>query len=600
MTAPGAFIAGRYRLVKRIATGGMGLVWEARDELLQRRVAVKQLLAQPGMSPDDTAMARNRVIREARITARLHHPHAVTLYDVVEQSGNPCLIMQYVPSRSLSSILQERGTLEPAVVARIGGEVASALAAAHEVGIVHRDVKPSNVLISPDGSAKLTDFGISHAAGDVNLTSTGMVSGTPAYLAPEVARGGMSGFPADVFSLGATLYTALEGAPPFGTDPNPMALLHRVASGEPIPPHRSGSLTPLLVRMLAVEPGDRPAMSEVAATLASLQNANPAMSEANGATLAGPARTRRVWPDEEGSVEENNVDESSDEPTPPAGVSALVPGFPARPIDPAPRRRRPVGAMFAGVLALLVTIGILIAWVVLGRGDSDRNATGQTGPSQSAASQPADSRPRTSPPTTGSSAGAVGRPSAPSKSPKSSVAAALPATKSTPTSTSTTVLAQHQTRAASKPATPSTSTSVAGRTVAATTSREGSAPKTTAHSTDPNQQTEAAGPATAGQLARAVEDYYALMPDNTDAGWSRLTEKFQTGTAHNRQYYENFWAGIDRVDISDAVGEPPNGAVATITYHFANGQVSVERTEYTLVRQDGIWKIDTSEVISAG
>ena len=143
-------------------------------------------------------------------------------------------------------------------VSRIGADLAAALQAAHSVGIVHRDVKPGNVLIAGDGSAKLTDFGISHAVGDVTLTSTGMVSGTPAYLAPEVARGGESGFAADVFSLGATLYACTEGTPPFGADANPMAVLHRVASGQMIPPRRSGSMTPLLLHMMASDPADRP------------------------------------------------------------------------------------------------------------------------------------------------------------------------------------------------------------------------------------------------------------------------------------------------------------------------------------------------------
>ena len=132
---------------------------------------------------------------------------------------------------------------------------------------MHRDVKPGNVLITDDGSAKLTDFGISHAAGDVTLTSTGMVSGTPAYLAPEVARGGTSGFAADVFSLGATMYASLEGTPPFGLDTNPMAVLHRVASGQLIPPKQSGPLTPLLLQMMAPNPADRPTMAEVSRAL---------------------------------------------------------------------------------------------------------------------------------------------------------------------------------------------------------------------------------------------------------------------------------------------------------------------------------------------
>src|ERR1700712_4821403 len=259
----GELIAGRYRLVNRIAVGGMGVVWEGRDELLARRVAVKQLLTQPGLSEADALLARNRVIREARITARLHHPNAVTIYDVVDDGDYPCLIMQFVPSSGLNALLRERGTLLPGQVARIGADLAAALHAAHQVGIVHRDVKPANVLITEDGTAKLTDFGISHAIGDVTLTSTGMVSGTPAYLAPEVARGGESGYAADVFSLGATMYAALEGAPPFGLDTNPMAVLHRVASGQLIPPKQSGPLTPLLLAMMAPNPADRPTMAEV-------------------------------------------------------------------------------------------------------------------------------------------------------------------------------------------------------------------------------------------------------------------------------------------------------------------------------------------------
>ena len=197
-------VGGRYRLIEQIAAGGMGSVWEAWDERLRRRVAVKQLHPPLGLSDADSQLASNRAMREARITARLHHAHAVPVYDVIDHDGMPCLIMQYLPSKSLQTLLTERGTLSIGEVARIGFEVAQALAAAHEAGIVHRDVKPGNVLIDAQGSAKITDFGISHAMGDITLTSTGMVTGTPAFLAPEVARGIESGFASDVFSLGAT------------------------------------------------------------------------------------------------------------------------------------------------------------------------------------------------------------------------------------------------------------------------------------------------------------------------------------------------------------------------------------------------------------
>ncbi|MGS0686313.1 serine/threonine-protein kinase [Nakamurella sp. GG22] len=328
MTAAGTMITGRYRLVQQLAVGGMGSVWEAWDELLQRPVAVKQLLTQPGSCPDDTA--RLRVIREARITARLHHPHAVTLYDVVEQDGHPCLIMQFVPSKSLSTVLRETGTLDIGVVTRIGADLASALTAAHRVGIVHRDVKPGNVLISEDGSAKLTDFGISHAVGDVSLTSTGIVTGTPAYLAPEVARGEPSGFPADVFSLAATMYAALEGFPPFGSDPNPMALLHRVASGRMLPPQQSGPLTPLLLRMLSTQPTDRPSMAEVLASLTS--------SAAAGQGGSAPADRQSA---EQATFRRTVAERAPERPPPPATPTLGLPAVAASTTEPEAQRRRP-------------------------------------------------------------------------------------------------------------------------------------------------------------------------------------------------------------------------------------------------------------------
>lgn len=267
-TGGGTVIAGRYRLVHRLAAGGMGTVWEGWDELLQRPVAVKALHPQPGLSEIDRDLATQRAMREGRLTARLHHPHAVPVYDVVDDGGRPCLIMQFLPSISLQELVTQKGTLELSTVARIGAEVASALAAAHAAGIVHRDVKPGNVLIAEDGSAKITDFGISHALDDITLTSTGMVTGTPAYLAPEVARGVDSGFAADVFSLGSTLYLAVAGTPPFGTDSNPMAMLHKVASGRISHPLGAGPVTSLIMRMLEADPARRPPMVDVARDLA--------------------------------------------------------------------------------------------------------------------------------------------------------------------------------------------------------------------------------------------------------------------------------------------------------------------------------------------
>ena len=191
-------------------------------------------------STEAHAVVVGRAMREARLAARLEHPHAVTVYDVIQHDGQPCLVMELVPSQPLSDILTELHSLHEQETATLGAQVASALAAAHAAGIVHRDVKPANILVADDGTARISDFGIAHAIDDSSLTSTGMVTGTPAYLAPEVARGDESGYASDVFSLGSTLYATLEGAPPFGQEPNPMALLHRVASGQVVRPARRG------------------------------------------------------------------------------------------------------------------------------------------------------------------------------------------------------------------------------------------------------------------------------------------------------------------------------------------------------------------------
>src|SRR4051794_37224383 len=248
----------------------MGAVWKGWDERLSRVVAVKQLHVDPSLPAAERELAIQRMMREARITAQLHHPNAVHVFDLVDEDGSPNLIMQYVPSRSLQEILREKGRLPVADAARIGVQVASALAAAHSAGIVHRDVKPGNILIADDGIARITDFGISYINDDATLTSTGMVSGTPAYLAPEVARGARSDSASDVYSLGATLYAVVEGRPPFGLEGTPMAVLHRVAAETPYPPAHSGAMTPLLLAMTASDPAARPSMVQVANGLSQL------------------------------------------------------------------------------------------------------------------------------------------------------------------------------------------------------------------------------------------------------------------------------------------------------------------------------------------
>jgi len=262
-------IRDRYRLLEPIGGGAMGTVWRAQDEKLDRTVAIKELLLPHDHDEQRTQEAKNRAMREARIAARLQHSHAITVFAVLEEEDRPWLVMEYLPSKSLALVLgEEPATVDDAI--RVGVQISSALAGAHRAGVVHRDVKPANILVSEDGTAKITDFGISRAIGDVKLTATGEIAGTPAYLAPEVARGEDVDFAADVFSLGATLYAAVEGQSPYGTADNPIALLYKASSGEIVPPEKAGRLTPLLLRMLATEPAERPSMDEVEQELLAL------------------------------------------------------------------------------------------------------------------------------------------------------------------------------------------------------------------------------------------------------------------------------------------------------------------------------------------
>jgi eukaryotic-like serine/threonine-protein kinase len=418
-TGPGTVVVGRYRLVRRLANGGMGVVWLAGDTVLRRSVALKQLHTQPGLSKAEADLGASRAMREARITARLHHPNAVPVYDVVEHDGQPCLIMQYLPSTSLQTALEQMGRLEPGEVARIGADVAGALVAAHQAGIVHRDVKPGNVLIADDGTVKITDFGISHALGDVRLTSTGMVTGTPGFLAPEVARGGESGFASDVFSLGATLYAATEGHSPFGTDDNPMAVLHRAASGQVIPPVHSAALTPLLQRMLSADPDDRPDMLDVYRGLVQVR-----------AGTAGPAAQARTDKLAVAGLADNRTSPltaalpgaeppTAKPPTPPADASGSFNGG-GRPDRPRRRRRALAGLVILAVVAALTVVTLLRAHFKVTAGPRSH---GSTGPSSAES---------TSAPATTPASSATARTSRPSSTKSSTPPTSQPSTRSGP------------------------------------------------------------------------------------------------------------------------------------------------------------------------
>jgi serine/threonine protein kinase len=396
-------IRDRYRLLEPIGGGAMGTVWRAQDEMLDRTVAIKELLLPHDHDEHRTEEAKNRAMREARIAARLQHSHAITVFAVLEEEDRPWLIMEYLPSKSFAVLVREEPTTVDDAV-RVGAQISSALASAHRAGIVHRDVKPGNILVSEDGTAKITDFGISRAIGDVKLTATGEIAGTPAFLAPEVARGEDANFASDVFSLGATLYAAVEGQPPYGTADNPIALLYKASSGEIEPPVKAERLTPLLLRMLATDPAERPSMDEVERELrALLPDAEPGESVL-AATLP------------------EAVPAPAPAPVPPVPAAVTVPTGEVTTVSPGARK----GMIAVGAGAALLCVAVVVAILLVVR---------QRAPQDNAA-PPASSAPSTS---------ASATPSAtPSPSPSPSP---TPATSAPPTSQTVSTVASAKTAA---------------------------------------------------------------------------------------------------------------------------------------------------------
>ncbi|MBM7079661.1 serine/threonine-protein kinase [Micromonospora humida] len=253
---PSQLVADRYRLLSPLGQGGMGRVWKARDEVLHRDVAIKELVPPPSLTDDERREMRERSLREARAIARLNHVNVVRIFDVLRTDGDPWIVMEYVASKSLQDTLAEDGPVSPARAVEIGLGVLGALKSAHKAGVMHRDVKPGNVLLGTDGRVVLTDFGLATIPGDPNVTRTGMVLGSPAYIAPERARDGTAGPEADLWSLGATLYAAVEGKSPYAR-PSAIGTLAALAT-EPLPPAKNaGPLKPVLTGLLRKDPTER-------------------------------------------------------------------------------------------------------------------------------------------------------------------------------------------------------------------------------------------------------------------------------------------------------------------------------------------------------
>lgn len=531
----------------------MGTVWLARDELLGRQVAVKQVLTAAGVSAAEAEQQRGRALREGRIAARLSHPHAISVYDVALEADQPWLVMEYLPSRSLAAVLSEDGVLRVDQAAQIGAQVADALAATHAAGIVHRDVKPANILIGEggrvEGLVKITDFGISHASGDVTLTQTGQITGTPAFLAPEVAQGHAMTEASDVFSLGATLYTCIEGHPPFGMEDNALAMLHKVAGGQIIPPRRAGSLTKPLIRMLAATPADRPEMTEVRDELAKLaagrngdtttvllartdlgsntpgRNRTAAFpadgASANSAAtpVPPPPTSLNPPPTRTDTRERETADPPAGGPVqaapaavapqaavaPPAAAAVAPERTDVRPPREPGRRRGRALWVLAGLVALVLA-GLIVFWAVALDGDG---------------SDPSDS------------AGAT-----------------------------------------------TTTTSAAPTDDAEQTTAEQSSPSTAESTTS-----TATEPAAAGDPAQAVTNFFADVPGDLPAAYQLTSPGFQAEFPYEERF-AFFWSQFSSVQISDVEAQDDTTALVSITYNRPDGSSETERHRITFVRGD--------------
>ncbi|MFF3498699.1 serine/threonine-protein kinase [Streptomyces sp. NPDC003247] len=416
----GLLVAGRYRLADTIGSGGMGRVWRAHDELLHRAVAVKELTAAHYVSESDRERLLARTRAEARAAARINHSAVVTVHDVLEHDGRPWIVMELVEGRSLADAIKEDGRVEPTEAARIGLWVLRALRAAHAAGVLHRDVKPGNVLLAHDGRVLLTDFGIAQIEGDTTITRTGEVVGSVDYLAPERVRGQDPGPFCDLWALGATLYTAVEGRSAFRRT-SPLSTMQAVVEEEAPEPRYAGPLEPVITALLRKDPATRPTTADAEHLLAeAAEGRRPAAAQAYVPTqYAGPGRAGEDRAREGTSPPPYSVtgpttfDPTTPTaptiPTAPTTVTPTTFGPPAP--TPAPARppappRPPSRHRRLRLLALVVVVAALVGGgtaVALLKWDSDRrpSAGSASSPSATAPETPTAATTPTSPTATG-------------------------------------------------------------------------------------------------------------------------------------------------------------------------------------------------------
>ncbi|MBB1256786.1 serine/threonine protein kinase [Streptomyces sp. OF3] len=386
----GRLLGGRYRLGGVLGRGGMGTVWRARDEVLGRTVAVKELRFPSDIDEEEKRRLITRTLREAKAIARIRNGSAITVFDVVDEDSRPWIVMELVEGRSLADVIKQDGPLTPRRAAEVGLAILGVLRAAHREGIVHRDVKPSNVLIEEDsGRVVLTDFGIAKVEGDPSVTSTGMLVGAPSYISPERARGGRPGPPADMWSLGGLLYAAVEGHPPYDKG-SAIATLTAVMTDPLEPPQNAGELEEVIYGLLLKdpekrldEPGARALLQSVLDGPEDVERQLPEENPSSTATVLLPLKS----PDEKPARREarDGGEQPEAVPGPRTSLVKSLPSAPPRDLRsllPARaagtgERRRPIGLVVAVVAAVILgLLGAVLAFALNG-GDGDSGSRGQ-------------------------------------------------------------------------------------------------------------------------------------------------------------------------------------------------------------------------------
>jgi serine/threonine protein kinase len=531
---PPETIGGRYRVESVVGHGGMGSVWLCTDQLLGRKVAVKQVGTLPGETTVDVA----RALREARNSAALQHRNVVSIYDAVEEGGRIWLVMEHVPGRTLAQILADEGPLSPERAVWIGEQVAQGLAAAHARGTSHRDVKPGNIFVTLDDVAKVGDFGIARTSGDPELTRAGLVTGTPAYFSPEVARGESPTPAADVWALGATLFVAVEGRPLYPEQENPIALLGVIASTPPPRPEHARFLAEPITRMLDPDPRSRWSMTDVAHVLHRLRERHAAADTRSVTAVAGlhpsvPATPPpSPWrPESSGAAsspaegdEEAEYAEGAEDPV---ALDSRGAADRARPAV-APRRGRDPGGrlLLLGVVAVLVLAAVGGFLLLRDVGSSSGGGSARQAGSRTS-SHPHKGSP--SPSSSPSAAGSV----TPSSSPSASLSATPP--------------------------------SGGGGSIQGSSARD------------------------------FVTSYYAALPGDTADAWASLSPQYQQRIGYD--HYRGFWATIRSVSATDTRSAGPNAVDVSLTYTHDNGATESEVRRIYLQRSGDSYLISHDEIV---